>query len=150
MNVAANCWLGLMVLFLIVEAACPIHLISVWFVAGALAAMVAAWLHWALWIQIALFLLVSGVLLALLWPAVRKYLNPKLEKTNVDAVIGTKCIVTAAIDNLAAAGQVKLNGMEWSARSTSDAPIPVGTLVKVERIEGVKVFVTPVKESVNA
>ena len=41
--------------------------------------------------------------------------------------------------------QVKLGGMEWTARSTSAEPIKAGTLVKVDRIEGVKAFVSAVK-----
>ena len=51
--------------------------------------------------------------------------------------------VTVDIDNNSAAGNVKLGAMEWSARSSSGAPIAKGTLVKVDRIEGVKVFVSP-------
>ena len=54
-----------------------------------------------------------------------------------------------AVENLTAAGQVKLGAMEWTARSTSGDPIAVGTRVKVDRIEGVKVFVTPVEVPVN-
>ena len=148
MELTVIIWFGLAIVFLVVEAACPLHLVSIWFVAGSLVAMVAAWLKWALWVQITLFLLVSGVLLALLWPVVRKHMNPKVEKTNVDAIVGIKGLVTASIDNVAAA--VKLNGMEWTARSTSGDPIPAGTLVKVDRIEGVKVFVTPMKVSVES
>lgn len=142
-------WAGLAVIFLIVEAACPLHLVSIWFVAGSLVALAAAMLHWALWLQITLFVVVSGALLALLWPIVRKHLNPKLAKTNVDAVIGSTGIVTVAVDNIAAVGQVKLGGMEWSARSTSGDPITPGTIVRVDKIEGVKAFVTPVKETVE-
>jgi len=138
-------WAGLAVLFLIVEAACPLHLVSIWFVVGSVVALIAAMLKWALWLQITLFVLVSGVLLALLWPTVKKYLNPKVEKTNVDSVIGSTGLVTVAIDNLSAAGQVKLGAMEWTARSSSGDPIPKGTLIRVDRIEGVKVFVTPVQ-----
>ena len=149
MELTVIIWFGLAIVFLVVEAACPLHLVSIWFVAGSLVAMVAAWLKWALWLQITLFLLVSGSLLALLWPMVKKHLNPKVEKTNVDAIIGTKALVTAPINNLSAAGQVKLNGMEWTARSTSGDPIPEGTLVKVDRIEGVNVFVSPVEVSVQ-
>ena len=61
----------------------------------------------------------------------------------MDSVIGSQGYVTAAIDNASAVGQVKLGGMEWSARSSSGDPLPVCTLVKVDRIEGVKVFVSP-------
>ena len=96
---------------------------------------------------ITLFLVVSCVLVALLWPFIKKFLRPKLEKTNLDAIIGTEGYVTTAIDNVAATGQVKLGAMEWTARSTSGSSIPEGTLVKVDRIEGVKVFVS-VKEAI--
>lgn len=140
---ASYLWLALLVLFLIVEAACPIHLASIWFAVGALAALVVAMLGGAMWLQVTVFLVVSGVLLALLWPLVRKYLNPKVAKTNLDAIVGATGLVSAAIDNLAPAGQVKLGAMEWTARSSSGDPIPQGTTVRVDRIEGVKVFVTP-------
>lgn len=137
-------WLALMVVFLIAEAACPIHLISIWFAVGALAATIVSLLNGPIWLQIVLFLVVSGALLALLWPVVRKFLNPKLTSTNVDSLIGSEGYITAAVDNLSAVGQVKLGAMYWTARSTAGDPIPEGTLVRVDRIEGVKAFVTPV------
>lgn len=142
MNFAALIWFGLLLVFLVVEAACPFHLVSIWFAAGSLVAMIAAYLGAAVWLQILLFLVVSSALVALLWPFIKKFLNPKLAKTNVDAIIGSEGYVTADIDNIAATGQVKLGAMEWSARSTSGKVIPKGSLVKVDRIEGVKVFVS--------
>lgn len=145
MYAAAIIWFVLMVVFLIAEAACPFHLISVWFAVGALAATVVALLGGAVWLQVTVFLVVSAALLASLWPLVKKVLKPNLVKTNVDALIDAQGYVTATIDNLAATGQVKLGAMEWTARSTSGDPISTGTLVKVDRIEGVKVFVTPVR-----
>ena len=150
MNWAAYIWLGLMVTFLIMEASCPLHLVSVWFAVGSLIAVVVSLLGGPVWLQILLFLLVSCGLLAALWPLVRKFLKPKLTATNVDSVIGSTGLVTVAIDNVTAVGQVKLNGMEWTARSTSGDPIPVGRRIRVDRIEGVKVFVSPaeVKETV--
>ena len=146
MNWEIAIWFGIMAAFLVVEAACPLHLVSIWFSVGALVAMIAAALHLEVWLQIVLFVAVSGVLLASLWPFTRKFLNPKLQKTNVDAVIGQRGHVTEAIDNIDAAGQVKLGGMYWTARSASGQPIAKGTLVQVERIEGVKVYVSLVNE----
>ena len=143
MNWAAISWLVIMAVLLIVEAACPFHLVSIWFAAGALVAMIISMLGGELWLQIIAFCIVSGALLAGLWPFIRKFLNPHLTKTNVDSVIGTEGIVTADIDNLNAVGQVKLGGMEWTARSTSGENISVGTRVRVDRIEGVKAFVSP-------
>ena len=141
MNWGIMIWFGIMLAFLVVEAACPIHLVSIWFASGALVAMIAAALHAEVWLQVVLFVAVSAVLLASLWPFTRKFLKPKLAKTNVDAVVGQQGHVTEDIDNVDAAGQVKLGGMYWTARSVSGAKIPKGTLVQVERIEGVKAYV---------
>ena len=136
-------WLVLLIVFLIVEAL-TVVMVSLWFAGGALAALAASLLGASLWLQIALFLLVSAGLLASLRGVVRKHFTPRLERTNVDALIGSRGYVTADIDNISATGTVKLGAMEWSARSSSGAPIAKGTLVEVNRIEGVKVFVSPV------
>lgn len=149
MNLAALIWFGLLLAFLVVEAACPIHLVSIWFAAGSFVAMIAAFLGAKVWLQVLLFLVISCALVVLLWPFIQKFLKPKLQKTNIDAVLGSEGYVTADIDNLSATGQVKLGAMEWSARSTSGKPIPKGSLVKVDRIEGVKVFVTPEEVPAN-
>ena len=140
-------WLAVMVLFM---EANTVAVVSAWFAAGALAALIAALCGAQLWLQIAVFLAVSVVLLASLRPLVRKYFKPKLVRTNVDALSGTQGYVTQDIENVSAQGQVKLGGMEWSARSTSGEPIAAGTLVCVDRIEGVKAFVSPVKEKIEA
>ena len=149
MDLVAIIWLGLLIVFLVVEAVCAVHLVSIWFAAGSLAALAVWALHGPVWLQVLLFALVSGGLLAALWPLTRKYINPKVTATNIDSVIGSVGLVTASIDNVTAQGQVKLNGMEWSARSTGGAPIPQGTMVKVDKIEGVKVFVTPAEVPAN-
>jgi membrane protein implicated in regulation of membrane protease activity len=149
MELVAILWLGLLIAFVVVEAACPIHLVSIWFAAGALVALIASLLSAPIWLQVTLFLLVSCIALSLLRPLLRKFITPKVVKTNVDAIVGTQGLVTAPIDNVAATGQVKLGAMEWSARSTSGEKIEAGTLVKVDRIEGVKAFVSPVEVKVN-
>ena len=137
-------WLALMVVFLVLEAM-TVTTVSLWFAGGALVALLVSLLGLQIWVQVVLFFVVSGVLLACLRPMVRQHFTPRLTRTNVDAVVGTKGMVTAEIDNVCAAGQVKLNGMEWTARSTDGSIIPAGTLVRVDRIEGVKAFVSPVK-----
>lgn len=141
MNWAAILWLILMILFLIIEGS-SVMLVSIWFAAGSLVALILSLFSLPFPVQAVAFIVVSCVLLALLRPLVRKFLTPKIVKTNVDSVIGTTGPVTVAIDNNAAEGQVKLGAMYWSARSTTGANIPVGTLIRVDRIEGVKVFVS--------
>ena len=138
-------WLVLMVVFLIAEAL-TVSMITLWFAAGAVVALLLSLLHLQIWVQVVVFFVVSIVLLACMRPMFRRHVAPKITPTNVDAIVGTRAVVTAEIDNVCAAGQVKLNGMEWSARSTTGEIIPEGTLVRVERVEGVKLFVTPVEK----
>lgn len=143
MNWFALVWLILLVFFIMAEAA-TVTVVSLWFAAGALTALVASLLGAELWLQAVLFAAVSVVLLCALRPVVKKYFTPKLTKTNVDAVVGTTGLVTEKIDNTLSQGRVKLATMEWSARSTAGETVEEGTLVRVDRIEGVKVFVTKV------
>ena len=136
-------WLILLVLFGIVEAA-TVGLFSIWFAAGALAAMIAALLHAPLWLQIVLFLAVSFVTLLLMRPLAKKLLIPSYQPTNADRIIGQEAVVTETIDNLKGRGLVSVDGTVWTARAEDEQPIAAGTVVKVLRIEGVKVFVEAV------
>ena len=135
-------WLGLAVLFLILEGV-SVAVISLWFSMGALAAMITTLLGGELWLQIVVFFAVSVALLALMRPILRKYFTPKLVKTNVDSVIGAEGLVTEEIKNLTAEGRVKIGGMYWAARSTDAVVLAVDTKIKVDRVEGVKVFGSP-------
>ena len=148
MNLAAIVWLALMAAFLMAEAS-TVSMVSLWFAAGSLIALLTALAGGPGWLQITLFLVVSAGLLLALRPLVKKYVTPKVTATNVDSIVGSTGLVTAAIDNVSASGQVKLGAMEWTARSTSGQPIPVGTLVKVDKIEGVKAFVSPAEVPAN-
>ena len=148
MNWAAVIWLILMIGFLVLEAA-TVTMVSTWFALGSLAALLVSFLSAPVWLQVLVFIVVSAIALSALRPLVRKYINPKITKTNVDAVIGSTGLVTAEIDNVSAVGQVKLGAMYWTARSTTGDVIPEGTLVQVDRIEGVKVFVTPIQVPAN-
>lgn len=136
-------WLVLLVVFLIAEAS-TVVLVSLWFAAGALVALIASFCGAKLWLQVLLFLAVSAALLSALRPLMTKWIQPNKKRTNLDAVIGSAGIVLERIDNLHAVGRVKLGAMEWTARSTNEEPIEPGTQVTVDKIEGVKVFVTPV------
>lgn len=149
MDLVAIIWLVLLVVFLIAEAS-TVTLVSLWFAAGAFTALFASLLGAPLWLQLLLFLAISTLCLVALRPLVRKVLRPRLTATNADSVIGSTGLVTASIENVTATGQVKLGAMVWTARSTSGQAIPEGTLVRVDRIEGVKVFVSPAEVPANA
>lgn len=137
-------WFLLMLLFFWMEAT-TISLVSIWFAFGALAAIIASLCGAEFWLECVIFIGVAVLALAALRPVVKKFINPKLEKTNIDAIIGTTGRVLCPIDNRKETGRVKLGGMEWSARSTDGSPIEEETIVRVDRIEGAKVFVSVVK-----
>lgn len=134
-------WLILMAGLLIVEII-TLGLTSIWFAAGALIALLASLLGAPLYIQIALFAVVSLVLLFFTRPFATKYLNSKTTKTNAEELVGKTAEVTMTIDNIKAEGQVMVNGLEWTARSTQDSvSIEKGALVRIVGISGVKLIV---------
>ena len=145
MNYWAIIWLVLMVVFIAMEAA-TVQLISTWFAVGALASMIVCLLGAEVWLQLVVFFTVSIVLLSLLFPMARKHLKPKLVATNADALVNRICVVTEDIDPVEG-GREKLGDVTWSARA--DAVIPAGSLVKILRIQGTKVFVEQVEKEVE-
>lgn len=148
MNWLAVLWFVLMVLFVLIEVG-TVSMVTAWFAAGALTALIASLFEAPLWLQVVLFAAVSIVLLLALRPLAKKRFTPRLTKTNVDAVIGSEGLVTERIDNMTSTGRVKLDHMEWSARSTSGEVLEAGTRIRVDRVEGVKVFVTSVEVPVQ-
>ncbi len=134
-------WLGLLVLFIIAEVV-TVQLTTVWFAGGALVSMILAAVGVDnVAIQIAVFIVVSIVLLISTRPIVKKHINQKAQPTNADRCIGKPAIVTEEIDNLVGKGAAKINGTVWTARSESGEIIAAGTTVNVVRIDGVKLIV---------
>lgn len=138
-------WLALLVLFTVGEGL-TIGLTSIWFSAGALAALIAALLDSPLWIQVTLFITFSSLCLLAIRPLAQRYFNSGVEATNADRILGSTALVTEEIQNLHGKGAISIGGLTWSARSEHDIPLSVGTLVRILRIEGVKVYVEEIKE----
>lgn len=142
-------WVIAMVVFLVVEAV-TVGLASIWFAVGALAAMFTAMVGAVLWVQLAVFLVVSAVTLYFTRPLVKKYVNAKVQPTNADMLMGRECRVTETIDNVAGTGAVYVDGKTWTARTDDGEQIPEGELVIAERIDGVKLIVKKTAECVSA
>lgn len=140
MAIAAYFWLAAAIFFAVIEAA-TVCLVSVWFIGGAIAAFIAALFGASILVQTIIFLIVSAALLLSMRPLLRKHLMPKRTATNADRLIGQEALVTEEVNNLTETGAIKINGVLWTAKSQSGETIPVGTLVKVLRIEGAKVYV---------
>lgn len=138
-------WTAAIILFGVVEAVTA-GLVCIWFVAGALVALVAAFVDAPLPIQIILFLVVSAAALALTRPVLRKITNATATPTNADRVLGEVAKVTEAIDNGNSTGAVYVDGKTWTARSADGAVIPAGERVCIESMEGVKLLVKQVEK----
>lgn len=134
-------WLVVLVLLVVIEIL-TMGLTTVWFAGGALAATLASLVGLPLMIQIILFLVVSGLLLFFTRPIAVKYFNKDRVRTNAESLVGRQAIVISEIDNLQGIGQVNVGGMEWSARTRDEnITMPVGTVVVVLAIDGVKLIV---------
>lgn len=139
-NIAAGIWLIIFIVMLVFEIA-TLGLTSIWFAVGALAAFAFAVFGMNVFIQIACFLIVSGLLMALVRPLAAKFFNKNREKTNLDALIGKTGYVTIEINNLKGQGEINLSGHMWTARSADETVIPVDAKVEITALEGVKAIV---------
>lgn len=134
-------WLAVLVVCVGIEIA-TMGLTTIWFAGGALVSAILAALNAPLWLQIVAFFVVSLILLYLTRPVAVKYFNKDRVKTNVESLIGRQAIVISEIDNLQGIGQVTVGGQEWSARSMKDdVQLPVGSVVVVRSVSGVKLIV---------
>ncbi len=134
-------WLAVLVVCVGIEIA-TMGLTTIWFAGGALVSAILAALNAPPWLQIVAFFAVSLIMLYLTRPVAVKYFNKDRVKTNVESLIGRQAIVISEIDNLQGIGQVTVGGQEWSARSMKDdVQLPVGSVVVVRSVSGVKLIV---------
>ena len=133
-------WLVIAALLVIVKIA-TMGLTTIWFAGGAIVAALAAIFeaHWL--IQFLVFAVVSLVLLIFTRPIATKHLMKDQEKTNVESLVGQSALVTATINNIKGEGTVKINGLEWTARSKNDTVIEEGSEVIIDSVSGVKLIV---------
>nr|WP_295262953.1 NfeD family protein [uncultured Blautia sp.] len=134
-------WLILLACFLVVEAI-TVGLTTIWFAGGALVAAIASGMGAGTLMQWLLFLIISLVLLIFTRPLAVRYMNKGVPKTNVNSLIGERAVVIQKINNLEQTGQVRINDIEWMARTSSDeVTIPEHAIVTIEDVQGVKLIV---------
>ncbi len=137
-------WIAIAVIAVIIEG-CTTQLVSIWFALGAVVTAVIAVFTDNLIIQLAVFVIASIICLAVTRPLARRFKQKNSNvATNSDRYIGKIAEVIVDVNNDEALGQVKVEGSVWSAKSTTNEVLPVGTMVTVNKIEGVKMVVTPV------
>ena len=139
-------WGSLFVLTVIAEIASQ-QLISIWFAAGSLVALLAALCGAPIWLQALLFIAASALLLILTRPLVRKFTNFSSRDTNLRLDLGKFGTVVQTIDAEKGTGRVRVDDIDWIAVSQPDLMIPKGATVQVQAIDGTKLFVTPVPQT---
>ena len=128
-------WLGVLAVLLVIEGLTT-ALTTIWFAGGGIGMGIVP--------QLLLFFCVSLVLLFFTRPAALKLMRKDTEKTNVEGLLGKKAVVIQKINNLAQTGQVRINDIEWMARTSDDSvTIPVDTVVIIKAVHGVKLIVEP-------
>lgn len=133
-------WIGAIVIFGVAEAITA-GLVSIWFVLGSVAGLIAAICNGPLWLQVVLFFVVSVLTLIATRPLVARMVTKDNVATNADRVLGKTARVTEAIDNTIPTGAVYIDGKTWTARSANDEVIAVSEMVRVVKMEGVKLIV---------
>lgn len=132
-------WIVVMVAAIAVELATPGALVAIWFLPAALVSMLLAFFDVPVLIQIPVFLILSLASVFFARPFLVR--GGKNTATNIDAIIGEKGVVIEKIENIAGAGQVKVRGQYWSARSVSDEQdYNEGDVVEIVAVEGVKLI----------
>lgn len=137
-------WLGIIIVSVIVEII-TIDLVSIWFGAGAIIALIADLLGASQLIQIILFVIITTILIFVTRPVAKKYLRTNIEKTNFDRVIGKHGLVTKAItaDNK---GEVKVMSTSWLASSIDNTTINEGDYCEIMAVEGAHLVVKKIEE----
>ncbi|WP_022773274.1 NfeD family protein [Butyrivibrio sp. AE2015] len=133
-------WLLAAVVFGILELVTT-SLVSIWFVFGAVVAMITALFNAPILLQVIVFIVVSAISLLFTRPLATKYVNSKTIKTNVDSLVGRVLIAKTKIDNLKMSGKADLDGTTWMVVSGDDSVIAAGEEIEVVRVEGAKLIV---------
>ena len=116
-----------------------------WFGVGALLAMISSFFIEDVIIQFTVFIISSSLLLFFTRSFVKKLEKKNTVPTNAFSIIGKHAIVTNEINQSSGKGQIKIGTEIWSAKTTEEKNIPVGTKVEILSIEGVKAVVKPVR-----
>ena len=125
-------WLVAAIVLVIVEI-CTAGFGSICFAVGAgFSALVAGLGGGFVW-QIVVFAVVSLLTFIFLRPIAIRWLDSKSKdvKTNVDALIGHKGIVSERIDAAQHTGRVAIDGDDWKAVSLDGSVIDKGTSVEI-------------------
>jgi membrane protein implicated in regulation of membrane protease activity len=139
---------ALLALGLLIAELATTALVSIWFVAGALCAMILALLGVSLFWQIALFAAVSLVLFLVCRKSLKRSFLFDMKSTQTEA--GKTGIVTEPFDK-ENPGRITVAGRDWRALGYTDGPFQKGESVQVVMVKGATLYVKPAvnQEDIN-
>ena len=132
-------WLIIFIITFIIEIT-TLSLVSIWFSAGALVAILLDYFGVLFTGQLIGFIATSILTFLIFRPVLMKSIKSEKIKTNTDRLIGRTGEVVKEITSLSP-GQVKINGQIWTGKSQDGVNLKEGTLVEVMDIEGAKLVV---------
>lgn len=135
-------WLIVIIICCFLEAI-TVNLVSVWFIASGIVALIASLFTDSFEIQLGIFVILGVILLITTRKPLQKLVNQKKEKTNIDRIFDMTGIVTEEIEKNKP-GVVKIDGKHWTA--ISDETIQKDSIVKVLQINSTKLKVKKVEE----
>ena len=136
-------WILLGLLLLLAELVTPGGFYFIFFGIGAIVVGVLAGFGAAgpVWFQFILFSLLSLVSLWLFRGKLLK-LTEGTPEQHVDSLIGETAVASDQI-SVNGIGKAEMRGTAWNARNIGDKPLKRGERAKVERVEGLTIFVRP-------
>lgn len=137
-------WFWICIGSIVLEVATMTALVSIWFALGALAALGAYFLGLDFTVQILVFFIASILLVLLIRPLAARNFRGNTIPTNADRLISlrTRLLKEIRADKT---GEIKANGLIWTAASVDESPISANALVEIVAIEGNKVLVREIK-----
>ena len=131
-------WLIVAILLVIFEI-CSATFGAICFAIGAGFSALAAGLGANITWQIVIFAVVSMLTFIFLRPIVIRFLDKKSKdvKTNADALVGRKAIVSERIDAAQHTGRVAIDGDDWKAVSEDGSVIEKGTEVEIVKLDSI-------------
>ena len=139
-------WLFVFIMAVIVESQ-NAEVVSVWFGVGALVALVFTFIPGVpFWVEIIVFFVVSTLALLLFRPMVKKVLNKKMPKEELERIIGKTGRVASELkdDELF---EVEIDGVTWRAIPSCQDTYLVNDKIVVKDIKGNKLVVEKEKEN---
>ena len=135
---AYQIWLIIAILLVILEI-CTAAFGSICFAIGAAVAAIAAGLGTGLTWQILIFVVVSMLTFIFLRPFMLKFMDRKSKdvKTNADALVGKRAVVSERIDASQLTGRVAVDGDDWKAVSEDGSVIEKGTPVEIVKLDSI-------------